>query len=168
MGLAILGAVTVVYASNYTNPRVSTASHLPYTDTNTRRIGRLSCPCVMLRNVLMDQLNPAELLSALSQPPFLTYTALNLLLLLLLIPLSRSMAWGGRFPAIDIGICAIFGGYTVLSTKALASLLSTIFLAAFEYPVSWGLVLVLVGTSVAQVRWLNMALAKFESKVSRQ
>ncbi|KAI9639504.1 magnesium transporter NIPA-domain-containing protein [Dioszegia hungarica] len=130
MGLAILGAVTVVYASSDTNPR----------------------------------LDPSELVIAITQPPFLIYTGINLLLLLMLMYLSRSAAWGGRFAAVDVGICAIFGGYTVLSTKAMASLLSTMFLQAFEYPVTWGLVVVLVGTSLAQVKYLNKALMTFQSK----
>jgi hypothetical protein len=80
--------------------------------------------------------------------------------------LSRSPSWGGRFAAVDVGICAIFGGYTVLSTKAMASLLSTIFLEAFEYPITYGLLVVLAGTSVAQVRYLNKALMVFQSKAS--
>jgi hypothetical protein len=111
------------------------------------------------------QLNPSELLAAICKLPFLIYTALNFALLLLLIYLSRQPAWGGRFAAVDVGVCAIFGGYTVLSTKAMASLLSTIFLQAFEYPITWGLVAVLAGTSVAQVKYLNKALMTFQSKV---
>lgn len=65
-----------------------------------------------------------------------------------------------------MGICALFGGYTVLSTKALSSLLSTIFLEAFEYWISWALVALLVGTSVMQIKYLNKALMRFQSKVS--
>jgi hypothetical protein len=78
--------------------------------------------------------------------------------------LSES-SYGERLIGIDVGICALFGGYTVLSTKALSSLLSTIFLNLFKKPIGWILVLVLVGTSVMQVKYLNRALMRFESKV---
>jgi hypothetical protein len=76
--------------------------------------------------------------------------------------------YGERLIGIDVGICALFGGYTVLSTKALSSLLSTIFLNAFRKPIGWILLLVLAGTSILQVKYLNRALIRFESKVSRR
>ncbi|RSH85232.1 hypothetical protein EHS25_005039 [Saitozyma podzolica] len=103
VALAILGAVTVVYASNDTNPR----------------------------------LDPAQLVAALRETPFIVYTVLNIALALLLIILSRSPRLGGRWIGIDVGVCALFGGYTVLSTKALSSFLSSMFLAAFAYPITW-------------------------------
>jgi hypothetical protein len=115
--------------------------------------------------MLTTQLNPHQLLTALLQLPFLIYTLLSTLLALLLALLSRSPAYGGKYIGIDVGVCCLFGGYTVLSTKALASLLSTRFLAAFRYPIAWVLVLVLVGTSVMQVKYLNRALMRFQSKV---
>ena len=99
------------------------------------------------------------------QPVFIVYTALNIVVLPFLVLLSRNPRWGGRYIGIDVGICALFGGYTVLSTKALSSLLSTIFLGAFEYWISWILVAVLVGTSVMQIKYLNKALMRFQSKV---
>ena len=84
----------------------------------------------------------------------------------LLITLSRSPRYGGRFIVIDIGVCALFGGYTVLSTKALSSLLSTMFLNAFGWWITWILLLVLIVTSILQVKFLNRALMRFQSKVS--
>ncbi|KAK4689887.1 magnesium transporter, partial [Tremellales sp. Uapishka_1] len=131
VGLAIVGAVTVVYASNDTNPR----------------------------------LGPSALFEAILQPAFIAYTAINALLLSLLILLSRSPRWGGRVIGIDVGICALFGGYTVLSTKALSSLLSRMFLKCFEYPITWILVAVLIATSILQIKYLNKALMHFQSKV---
>lgn len=61
--------------------------------------------------------------------------------------------------------CALFGGYTVLSTKALSSLLSRMFVKIFRYPITWVLIVVLVATSVLQIRYLNRALMAFEGKV---
>ena len=84
----------------------------------------------------------------------------------ILVLLSRSVRFGARFIGIDIGVCALFGGYTVLSTKALSSLLSTMFLSAFEWWITWVLVAVLVGTSILQVKYLNRALMRFQCKVS--
>lgn len=78
--------------------------------------------------------------------------------------LSES-SYGERLIGIDVGICALFGGYTVLSTKALSSLLSTIFLNLFKKPIGWILLVVLVGTSIMQVKYLNRALMRFDSKV---
>jgi hypothetical protein len=101
---------------------------------------------------------------AIRQLPFLIYTGITALALVALILLSES-AWGESLIGIDVGICALFGGYTVLSTKALSSLLSTIFLSAFESWITWVLLFVLVSTSVMQVKYLNRALMRFESKV---
>jgi hypothetical protein len=111
------------------------------------------------------QLDPDQLLHAITQIPFIVYTILTLLSLIGLMILSESK-YGERLIGIDIGVCALFGGYTVLSTKALSSLLSTIFLEVFKQPVGWILVGVIAGTSIMQVKYLNRALIRFESKVS--
>lgn len=111
------------------------------------------------------KLDPDQLVNAIVQIPFIVYTVLTLVALSGLIFLSESK-YGEQLIGIDVGICALFGGYTVLSTKALSSLLSTIFLNAFKNPIAWTLLLVLAGTSVLQVKYLNRALIRFESKVS--
>ncbi|WVF68333.1 hypothetical protein IAT40_003098 [Kwoniella sp. CBS 6097] len=129
MALAILGAVTVVWSSNGSNPR----------------------------------LNPSQLISAVKRLPFVIYTILNILLLIPLIFLSNTH-WGHTYLFVDLGITCLFGGYTVLSTKALSSLLSNDFFGAWEDPITWFLVLVVAGTSVGQIRWLNRALMRFQSK----
>ncbi|WVQ95894.1 hypothetical protein IAU59_002993 [Kwoniella sp. CBS 9459] len=129
MALAILGAVTVVWSSNGSNPR----------------------------------LNPSQLITAIKRLPFVIYTILNILLLIPLIFLSNSH-WGHTYLFVDLGITCLFGGYTVLSTKALSSLLSNDFIGAWEDPITWFLVLVVAGTSVGQIRWLNRALMRFQSK----
>lgn len=45
----------------------------------------------------------------------------------------------------------------MLSTKAISSLLSRMFLAAFRYPIAWFLIFVLATTSIAQIKYLNKA-----------
>ena len=102
----------------------------------------------------------------LQQIPFIVYTSINAAFVTVLLLLARSPRWENRYIAIDVGICALFGGYTVLSTKALSSLLSSMFLDAFRRWITWGLLLVLVVTSILQVKYLNRALMRFQSKVS--
>lgn len=78
--------------------------------------------------------------------------------------LLSSSPWGDRYIGIDVGLCALFGGYTVMSTKALSSLLSAKFILALKYPITWGAIVVLVVTSILQIKFLNRALMRFESK----
>jgi hypothetical protein len=68
-----------------------------------------------------------------------------------------------------IGFLSLFilfpGGFTVLSTKGLSSLLSQGQL--FELlrdPITYGLVIVLAGTALAQITYLNRALQRFDSR----
>lgn len=112
-------------------------------------------------------MSPEQLLDAVLAPAFLIYTGLNILLLVPLTLLSSSQ-YGGRWIGIDVGICALYGGYTVMATKALSSLLSAVFLKVFAYPIAWVAVIVLVVTSVLQIKYLNRALMRFESKVSSE
>jgi len=109
------------------------------------------------------QLSPDELLEAITALPFVLYTAINIALLFPLTYLSASPA-GDKYIGIDIGLCALFGGYTVMATKALSSLLSTKLILALEYPIAWLAIAVLVITSVLQIKFLNRALMRFESK----
>ncbi|KAH9818724.1 magnesium transporter NIPA-domain-containing protein [Melampsora americana] len=107
--------------------------------------------------------SPAQLQEALSQVTFIVYVSLCLVAVVVLVILSSSR-YAERFIVIDVGLCAILGGFTVLSTKALSSLLNQMFLACFKYPVSWLVTAVLVITAVTQVVFLNRALQRFDSK----
>lgn len=75
--------------------------------------------------------------------------------------------FGAHNVIVDVGTCALFGGYTVMATKALSSLISASPLTALREPVAWGAIVVLVVTSVLQIKFLNRALMRFESKVGR-
>jgi hypothetical protein len=55
------------------------------------------------------------------------------------------------------------GGYTALSTKGVASMLSSTLWRALTTPVTYALVAILVGTAVMQVKYVNKALARFDS-----
>lgn len=53
----------------------------------------------------------------------------------------------------------------MLATKALSSLLSGDFVGAWKSGVTWACLAVVGGTSLGQIRWLNRALMRFQSKV---
>lgn len=55
------------------------------------------------------------------------------------------------------------GGYTVLSTKGVASLLSGTLWHTLTFPVTYLLIFILALTAVLQIRYLNRALQRFDS-----
>ncbi len=55
------------------------------------------------------------------------------------------------------------GGYTALSTKGVASLLSDTLWRTLTFPVTYLLVFVLVATALLQIRYVNRALQRFDS-----
>lgn len=111
------------------------------------------------------QLAPDEILEAVSQRIFLAYLVVALSLVIYLLYLSPR--YGDRYILIDLGLVALFGGFTALSTKGVSSLLSVLLYNAFRYPIFWCLLAVLIFTAVLQVRYLNRSLANFDSTVSR-
>jgi drug/metabolite transporter (DMT)-like permease len=109
-------------------------------------------------------LNPDELWTAICRKEFIAYT-------IIAIGLAASLVWGSttalgqRFVLLDVGVCAVLGGFTVLSTKGLSSLLSQGQLfELLEYPITYGLIIVLAGTALAQITFLNRALQRFDSR----
>ncbi|KAG8836228.1 hypothetical protein FRC17_008964 [Serendipita sp. 399] len=109
------------------------------------------------------RLDKDGLIHAILQPLFIAYTILNIVAILFLIVLSRGNA-GRDWIFVDVGICALFGGYTVLSTKGLSTLLSLKLIQVFKMWITYPLVVVLLGTGFGQIRYLNRALMKFDSK----
>lgn len=55
------------------------------------------------------------------------------------------------------------GGYTALSTKGVASLLSDTLWRALTFPITYLLVFILVVSALAQIRYVNRALQSFDS-----
>ncbi|GAA5809067.1 hypothetical protein MFLAVUS_002470 [Mucor flavus] len=106
-------------------------------------------------------LSPELIVESLTQLQSIIYfilTACAIITLTILSPL-----YGASSIMIDLGLVAIYGGYTVLSTKSVASLLSLTFFKMFAYPVSYLLILVLVVTAILQIKYLNKALQRFDS-----
>ncbi|KAG8924183.1 hypothetical protein FRC02_010608 [Tulasnella sp. 418] len=80
-------------------------------------------------------------------------------------PLMLKEEFRRRYVFIDVGLCALFGGFTVLSTKALSTILSLEWIDIFKEWITYPLILTLIGTGVGQIRYLNRALMSFDSKI---
>ena len=121
--IAIIGAVTVVLASNASDSR----------------------------------LGPDELLKAISQTSFIVYSSIYVAGAILLATLSEG-SFGRTWVFVDIGLCALFGlfcyliifnrsyytsgGFTVLSTKALSTLLTLEWIDIFTKWITYPLIAV--------------------------
>ncbi|KAJ6629147.1 magnesium transporter NIPA-domain-containing protein [Mycena sp. CBHHK59/15] len=128
--IAVIGAVTVVLASNASDTR----------------------------------LDPNALLVAISQPPFIVYSCVYIAGIIILSILSQGKA-GKQWVFVDVGLCALFGGFTVLSTKAVSTLLTMEWFEMFTEWITYPVIAVLILTGVGQIRYLNRALMRFDGKV---
>ena len=113
------------------------------------------------------QLSPPALWHALRDPSFLLYAVCSLALGATLMLLS-STRFGERRVLVDVGTCAVFGGFTVLATKGVSSFLleriSTDVLGLLREPLFFALVLVIIVTAMIQLKYLNSALQRFDSR----
>ncbi|KAF9182737.1 hypothetical protein BGZ50_004708 [Haplosporangium sp. Z 11] len=107
------------------------------------------------------KLTPEAVITALLQTQFILYFIVCCILVAVLASLSDTI--GSEYIFIDLSIVAIFGGYTVLATKGVSSLLSLSFYKMFKYPIAYLLVFVLVTTAVGQIKYLNKSLQRFDS-----
>ncbi|GAA5994095.1 hypothetical protein JCM5350_006416 [Sporobolomyces pararoseus] len=112
-----------------------------------------------------EKITPSQLLQALKQPLFLTYSLTSLVLIGLMFGLSQISKFGDRFVLIDLSLCAFVGAFTVLSTKALSSFLNTLGLGMFREPITYPLLLILLITAFTQVNFINKSLQRFESRI---
>ncbi|KFY23956.1 hypothetical protein V491_02340 [Pseudogymnoascus sp. VKM F-3775] len=107
------------------------------------------------------KLGPHEVIGAITTMEFEIYMAAT-------IGVMFALAWaspkyGSKTILIDLGLVALFGAYTVLSTKGVSSMLSTSFWDAFTNPITYALAVILIGTAVMQVKYINRALQRFDS-----
>ncbi|KAI9779131.1 MAG: hypothetical protein M1839_007666 [Geoglossum umbratile] len=107
------------------------------------------------------KLGPHEIWGAIARWEFETYLGITIFLILLGVWLSGK--YGDRTILIDLGLVALFGGYTALSTKGVASLLSYKFFHILTFPVTYLLVTVLISSALLQIVYLNRALQRFDS-----
>ncbi|PFH52523.1 hypothetical protein AMATHDRAFT_1930 [Amanita thiersii Skay4041] len=119
---------------------------------------------VLASNPSGDKMDPDILLRSIVQLPFIIYSSCYAAGALVLATLSHG-GTGSKFVFVDVGLCALFGGFTVLSTKALSTLLANEWLDAFTKLITYPILFVLIATGVGQIRYLNRALMRFDSKV---
>lgn len=119
---------------------------------------------VMSAQTEQPQLSPDQILGAISQISFVIYFLVVLFTIASLLYLSPR--YSDRYILIDLGLVALFGGFTALSTKGVSSLLSKLLYNALRFPIFWILLAILISTAVLQVHFLNRSLARFDSTVS--
>lgn len=111
--------------------------------------------------------DPEHLWAALARPTFLLYSAGMVCLGMALMVLCDTRI-GKRSILAHVGVCAVFGGFTVLATKGISSflVLTTGENSAWllHEPLFYGLVGVLGATAVLQLAYLNRALQSFDSR----
>lgn len=118
---------------------------------------------VVSAKVNNPKLGPHEIGDLLKRWEFLTYLGVTCGTIIVLMFLSNK--YGDRTVVIDIGLVGLLGGYTALSTKGVASLLSYKPLYILTFPIAYLLVAVLVGTAVLQIKYINRALQRFDSTI---
>lgn len=107
------------------------------------------------------KLDPDSIWHLISTWEFETYFGITSVLILALCIASNRI--GEKSILIDLGLMGLFGGYTALSTKGVASLLSSSIWRVVTFPITYLLTAVLVFTAVMQIKYVNRALQRFDS-----
>lgn len=107
------------------------------------------------------KLGPDKIWKLISTWEFETYLGVTIAMIVAL--MWASSRYGHKSILIDLGLVGLFGGYTALSTKGVASLLSYTVFQALTFPITYLLVAVLVGTAVMQIKYVNRALRRFDA-----
>ncbi|OQD88179.1 hypothetical protein PENANT_c004G08944 [Penicillium antarcticum] len=108
-----------------------------------------------------EQIGPHEIWVMITRWEFELYLGLTISLIAGLMWASHQ--YGSRSILIDVGLVALFGGYTALSTKGVSSLLSGSLWHIITFPITYVLVFVLVSSALMQIRYINRALQRFDS-----
>lgn len=104
---------------------------------------------------------PDELWKTIKRWEFLLYVIITALLIVWLMYIEPQ--YGRKTILVDLGLVALYGAYTALSTKGVSSLLSASLYKAFAYSIFYFLGLILVGSALMQIRYLNRALQNYDS-----
>ncbi|KAK2734900.1 hypothetical protein FQN55_002469 [Onygenales sp. PD_40] len=107
------------------------------------------------------KIGPGEIWGMITQWEFELYLGLTVALILGLMWVSKE--YGRKSILIDLGLVGLFGGYTALSTKGVASLLSFTLWHVITFPITYALVAILVFSALMQIRYINRALQRFDS-----
>ncbi|KAI4224501.1 MAG: hypothetical protein L6R40_008440 [Gallowayella cf. fulva] len=107
------------------------------------------------------KMGPHHIWLAITRWEFELYLGITAGLIIVLIWASGK--YGDKSILIDLGLVGLFGGYTALSTKGVASLLSDTLWRTLTFPITYLLLVVLVTSAVMQIRYINRALQRFDS-----
>ncbi|KAF1822989.1 DUF803-domain-containing protein, partial [Dissoconium aciculare CBS 342.82] len=107
------------------------------------------------------KLSPDAIWHLVSRWEFETYVGVTVFMIVVLAFCSNK--YGDRTLLIDLGLVGLFGAYTALSTKGVASLLALDIWRVVTYPITYLLVAVLVFTAVMQIKYVNRALQHFNA-----
>lgn len=107
------------------------------------------------------KLGPDEIWQLIKRWEFETYLGITVGVIVVL--MGASNRYGEKNILIDLGLVGLFGGFTALSTKGVASLLSYTLWRVITFPVFYLLVAILVGTAVMQIKYINRALQRFDA-----
>ncbi|EYE94208.1 DUF803 domain membrane protein, partial [Aspergillus ruber CBS 135680] len=108
-----------------------------------------------------EKIGPHDIWKMITQWEFELYLGLTAGLIVALMWMSAKH--GSQTILIDVGLVALFGGYTALSTKGVSSLLSYTLWHVITFPVTYLLVFILVFSALMQIRYINRALQRFDS-----
>lgn len=107
------------------------------------------------------RLDPDTIWELITTWEFETYLGITISLIVVL--LFASNKYGEKSILIDLGLVGLFGGYTALSTKGVASLLSNKIWRVITFPITYLLLAVLILTAVMQIKYVNRALQRFNA-----
>lgn len=111
-----------------------------------------------------EPMDPPALWSALACPTFVVY-ALLMLALGIGLMMACHTSIGRRSILVHVGVCGVFGGFTVLATKGVSSFVVHAHDARILHePLFYVLLAVLVSTALLQLAYLNGALQRFDSR----
>uniref|UniRef100_A0A8C3H5J3 NIPA like domain containing 4 n=1 Tax=Chrysemys picta bellii TaxID=8478 RepID=A0A8C3H5J3_CHRPI len=108
----------------------------------------------------------AEMASKLKEPGFLAYAAILLVTCLILI-FFLAPRYGQRNILIYLTICSVIGAFSVSSVKGLGIAIKGFFAdqPVLQNPLTWILILTLVGSVTTQINYLNKALDIFNTSL---
>ncbi|KAF2258653.1 DUF803-domain-containing protein [Lojkania enalia] len=107
------------------------------------------------------KLGPGDIWDLITRWEFEAYLGITIAVIIALMVASNR--FGDKSILIDLGLVGLFGGYTALSTKGVASMLSYTLWRAITFPVTYLLVAILVFTAVMQIKYVNRALQRFDA-----
>ncbi|EAW12607.1 DUF803 domain membrane protein [Aspergillus clavatus NRRL 1] len=116
---------------------------------------------VLSANSSEEKIGPHDIWVMITRWEFELYLGLTAGLIVALMWVSKK--YGAQSILVDVGLVALFGGYTALSTKGVSSLLSFTLWHVITFPITYLLVFVLVFSALMQIRYINRALQRFDS-----